>query len=172
MDDLVVIGKIKGIHGQSGAVRVIPLTDFPERFKGLARIFLTNDDSLLGDPYQIERVAYKPKFISVKLAHINSAKQAWELNNLQVVLPIAERMPLDEGSYYVSDLVGLRAVDREGKRLGVLTDVIETGAHSVYLIEDEGREILLPALKETIIEVNLADGVIKVSPWEYADDED
>lgn len=169
MDDFVVIGKIKGVYGRKGAIKVLPLTDFPKRFDQLTRIFLMQEDKRLEKDFQVEHVTYTNRFVGLKLAEVNSVQEAWELINFLVVIPINERMSLEADSYYISDLIGLKVVDVAGNHLGVLVNVIDTAAAAVMAIEKKGQEFLLPILKETVRKVDLQAHVITVYPEDYLD---
>lgn len=153
-DEFICIGKILKSQGHRGAVRVLPLTDFPERFQDMkkVRVKLQDGRSL----YTIEDI--KPhggKFLTIKFKEVIDMNAAEKLRGGLLEVPRAELVPLQEGSYYIFDIVGMKVFDRAGTYLGEITDVLQTGANDVYVVETGGRPLLIPALKQVVKEVDL-----------------
>ena len=140
--------------GVKGAVRVLPETDFPERFLGLKKAFLGRDDD---DLREVEVAWAKPRVrdVVVKFVGIDSPEEAEELRDLRIWVPREEALPLEEDSYYIPDLLGMEVVTEEGEFLGTLEDVWSLPANDVYIVRREGRELLLPATGEVVREVNI-----------------
>ncbi len=159
----VVIGKISAPHGVRGEVRIVPLTDFPERFKNLKTVFLEDDSKM-----ELESVKFSNKFIIVKFKNINSRNDIEIFNGKLLMLNRSDIPSLPEGEYYNFDIIGLEVIDDKGSKLGKITEVLKTGSNDVYVVEGK-KQILVPALKKVVKEINLVDGFMKVELLEELD---
>lgn len=159
----VVIGKISAPHGVRGEVRIVPLTDFPERFENLKTVFLEDDSKM-----ELESVKFSNKFIIVKFKNINSRNDIEIFNGKLLMLNRSDIPSLPEGEYYNFDIIGLEVIDYKGSKLGKITEVLKTGSNDVYVVEGK-KQILVPALKKVVKEINLADGFMKVELLEELD---
>ena len=159
----VVIGKISAPHGVRGEVRIVPLTDFPERFENLKTVFLEDDSKM-----ELESVKFSNKFIIVKFKNINSRNDVEIFNGKLLMLNRSDIPSLPEGEYYNFDIIGLEVIDDKGSKLGKITEVLKTGSNDVYVVEGK-KQILVPALKKVVKEINLADGFMKVELLEELD---
>src|SRR5690606_18859891 len=111
-----------------------------------------------------------PPFLILKFQGYDTPEAAAELRNNLVYVRADSLPPLPEGEYYHHQLVGLRVVAEDGQELGVLTEVLETGANDVYVVTDEnGKEVLLPAIREVILGVDLAAKTMRVRPQTWQD---
>jgi len=156
--DLIAVGKIVKVFGVKGDVIVAPMTDFPERFKDLHRIFLGNPSSASGvqvTETTINRVDVEPRGIRVSLECASDRTTAEQLVGLLILVPPAERVTLPAGTYFVDDLVGLVVLTEDGERVGVLKEVMHMPGHDVYVIQNGGEEVLLPAVPEFVRAVDL-----------------
>jgi 16S rRNA processing protein RimM len=164
-EELISIGKIVGVHGVRGMVRVYPLTDFPQRYLERPDVFVVGPDGSQRPARITEATPHK----GVYLMAFDWAKTRDEAEGLvggEVKVPPAAVVPLPEGSYYHFQLVGLRVIDESGKPLGLLSEVVSEPANDVYVVTDGGRQTLLPATREVIRRVDLAAGVIVARPLE------
>ena len=152
----VVIGKISAPHGVRGEVRIVPLTDFPERFENLKTVFLEDDSKM-----ELESVKFSNKFIIAKFKNINSRNDIEIFNGKLLMLNRSDIPSLPEGEYYNFDIIGLEVIDDKGSKLGKITEVLKTGSNDVYVVEGK-KQILVPALKKVVKEINLVDGFMKV----------
>lgn len=159
--ELISIGRIAGTFGYAGMVKVIPLTDFPERFINMRTVKLQNRESI--SEVAIESVKpYKEGYL-FKFQGIDSLEAAREYQNAHLKIDESELNPLPEGYYYHFQLQGMEVYDEERARLGVLKEVLETGANDVYVVDSEQYgEILIPAIKEVILDVNIETKIMKV----------
>jgi len=149
-DRHIIIGRIGAAHGIRGEVRVNPMTDFPERFHDMTEVYV--DNALL----EIESVRYHGDKILMKFRGYETRNDAETLKGMMLSVPRSEAMPLNEGEYYTFDIIGLDVVDVDGNALGKVTNVLETGSNDVYVVKsDEGKEILVPALKAVVKEINI-----------------
>lgn len=161
MEDLLQIGVIASTHGIKGEVKVFPTTDDVNRFKKLKEVILDTGKEKLS--LEVEGVKFFKKFAILKFRGIDDINdiEAYKGKSLLVTRQNAVKLGRDE--YFVADLIGLKVVDEEGGSLGILKDVLETGANDVYDIElDNGGQLLLPAIKQCILQVDMRDGFMKV----------
>jgi len=152
-DELIRIGKILKSQGHRGAVRVLPLTDFPERFQDMQRVRVKLQDSTAD--YTLEEIKPHGKFLAIKFKEILDMDAAEKLKGSFIEVTRQELVPLQEGNYYIFDIIGMSVFDLAGTLLGEVTDVIQTGANDVYVVETGGNPLLIPALKQVVKEIDL-----------------
>lgn len=154
------IGKITNTHGLKGELRVYPTTDEPERFSRLKEV----DVRIKGHArtYEIESVRYHKQFVILKLSGINDATAAEALKTAVIVIPDKLALPLEKDQYFIRDLIGLTVFTEDGEELGELIRVLPTGANDVYVIKTNDKELLIPAIKQCILDVDIAAGKIIV----------
>jgi 16S rRNA processing protein RimM len=150
----VAIGRISSIHGIKGELRVMPLTDFPERFDAGSQVWLD------GTPLRVRRRRWQGKEMIVSLEGVDTRDAADALRGKELMAP--SPTPLAEGVFYQHDIVGLRAVTREGEVLGRVSDVLSTGSNDVYVVVGDRGELLLPALEGVVHEIDVGNGRIVV----------
>ena len=154
-------GKIVTTHGVRGEVKVYPTTDDAERFFVLEEIWLDTGKERL--PLKIQNVKFFKNMVILKFEGYDdiNAVQAWRQKDLLVTREQA--VELQEDEYFIGDMIGLHVEDEEGNALGVLRDVLETGANDVYLVSRHGeKDLMLPAIKDCIREVDLESGIMRV----------
>ena len=161
MEDLLQVGIIASTHGVRGEVKVYPTTDDPRRFRRLKEVVLDTGREKLN--LEIEGVKFFKQFVILKfkgLDNINDIEK-YRQKSLYVTRKNAVRLQRDE--YFIADLIGLKVQDEDGTELGTVKDVIETGANDVYEVEmADGRSLLLPAIKQCILNVDVENGTMQV----------
>lgn len=161
MEDLLQVGIITSTHGVRGEVKVYPTTDDPRRFRRLKEVVL--DTGKEKTNLEIEGVKFFKQFVILKfkgLDNINDIEK-YRQKSLYVTRKNAVRLQRDE--YFIADLIGLKVQDEDGKELGTVKDVIETGANDVYEVEmADGKSLLLPAIKQCILNVDVENGTMQV----------
>ena len=161
MEDLLQVGIITSTHGVRGEVKVYPTTDDPRRFRRLKEVVLDTGKEKLN--LEIEGVKFFKQFVILKfkgLDNINDIEK-YRQKSLYVTRKNAVRLQRDE--YFIADLIDLKVQDEDGKELGTVKDVIETGANDVYEVEmADGKSLLLPAIKQCILNVDVENGVMQV----------
>lgn len=161
MEDLLQVGIITSTHGVRGEVKVYPTTDDPRRFRRLREVILDTGREKLN--LEIEGVKFFKQFVILKfkgLDNINDIEK-YRQKSLYVTRKNAVRLQRDE--YFIADLIGLKVQDEDGTELGTVKDVIETGANDVYEVEmADGRSLLLPAIKQCILNVDVENGMMQV----------
>ena len=155
----IVIGKAGAPHGVKGELKIIPMTDFPDRFSGMEHCYI-------GDKFiKIQGVRYQKNHVLMTVEGISSREEATALTGLFVSVDRAEAVPLEKGEYYTADIIGLSVSDTEGNLLGTVTDVLRTGSNDVYVVSLPGRreDILVPALKKVVLQISVEEGKMVVS---------
>lgn len=161
MEDFFQVGIITATHGLKGEVKVFPTTDDVKRFKRLREVILDTGKERIG--LEVESVKFFKQFAIVKFKGIDdiSAVEKYRKASILVTRENAVRLKTDE--YFIADLMGLKVRDESDSEIGVLRDVMETGANDVYVIDlTDGRELLLPAIKQCVLEVDPEGGFMKI----------
>ena len=157
----VAVGEIVGAFGVHGEVKVVPLTDFPERFAQTPTLYL-------GDahiPHAVQSARQHQRIVVLKLEGMDEMVAAARLRGVTLWIPEAERMPLPTDQFYLSDVVGLPVTHVNGQPLGKVVDFIPSGANDLFVVRtSSGREVLLPAVREFIHELDIPAGVLRVAP--------
>lgn len=166
---LLNVGKIVNTHGVRGEIKVWPQTDFPDvRFRPGARLLLVNPEAD-GEPEIVEVVSareQKNMFI-VKLKGWNDINAIEKYKGWELKVEAENRVPLDEGEYYLSDIVGCAVVTEEGEELGFVKEILSPGANDVWVVKrPKGADLLLPFIDEVVKEVDVAGRKVKVQLME------
>ncbi len=149
----LAIGQIIRAHGLQGEVSIRVLTDFPERFKTTEWLYLGNENEATA--YRLESFRRHQDNLLLTLAGIINRTQAETLVGQFVQIPLEEATPLPEGTYYLYQLIGLQVQTIAGETLGVISDILETGANDVYVVKQNNQELLLPAIPEVVKQIDL-----------------
>ena len=149
-DDLVAVGVVLRAHGSDGRVRVQPETDNPERFRTGARLLAG------GRELHVERVRRMPDgSLLLRFTGVAARGDAAALQGETLYVPTGEAPEAPPGTYYHYQLVGMSVVSEAGEPLGTLTEIIATGANDVYVVTGESAELLLPAVADVIVGVDV-----------------
>jgi len=162
--DYLVIGEILRPHGVIGELRTRILTQHPEHLQELDSVYLAKDpESPKVTQYTVEKVRMHQGYALFKFKGIDDRDAADKLRQLFVMVATQDAVPLEEGEFYLYQLIGLNVQTDDGQTLGKLTEVLETGANDVYIVESPRYgEVLIPATDETILETNIEAGFIIV----------
>jgi 16S rRNA processing protein RimM len=150
----LIIGRVLKPFGVRGELKIEILTEFPERFASLRQVFLGDD----AKSFAVEAARLHSGAALIKLAGIDTPEDAAKLREQLVYVAHADAVKLPENQVYLYQLIGLRVQTRDGKVLGAITDVLDTRANDVYIVNDGTREILLPAIPDVVKEINLERG--------------
>lgn len=161
MEDLYQVGAITQTHGIKGEVKVFPMTDDISRFKNMKDLILdTGKEQIKLD---VVSVRAQKNLVILKFKGYDDINQVEKYKGCGLFVTKDNRVKCDKDEYFIADLIDVTAVDEEERQLGKITDVITTGANDVYVVEDDyGREILFPAIKECILNVDLKNNIMKV----------
>ena len=161
MEDLLKVGVITTTHGVRGEVKVFPTTDDAERFLELEYVLLDTGRELRR--LDIKNVRFFKNLVILKFDGIDNINDIEKYKGKDLWIPREEAQELGEDEYYIADLQGLNVVLEDGTEFGTLRDVMETGANDVYIIDsNELGEVLLPAIKECILDVDLEKNTMTV----------
>ena len=161
MERYFVVGNIVNTQGIKGEIRIMPTVDNVDRFFDFDKIFVERKGNL--KEYEIENVRLHKKFVLLKLKGVDDMTSAEALKG--AVAKITEDMtePCKEDEYYIRDIYDMEAFTDEGEFLGIITDIIFTGANDVYVVSKKGEsDILIPAIKDCILEVDVENKKMKV----------
>jgi 16S rRNA processing protein RimM len=156
------IGKVVAPFGVRGELKVLSLTDIPNRFAELETIYLGPGRT----PHHITSVRpYKGEMVVLQLVGIEDANTAETLRNLELSIPVSQLAQLPPDSYYQHDILGLQVSTLSGRHLGPIVDIILTGSNDVYVIKAaDGRQMLIPAIKDVIKQVDLIRQMMYIEP--------
>lgn len=161
----LLLGQVLRPHGVRGELRVLVLTDYPERIATLTTVFLgadPEDDAPI--PYELESVRFHQAYALIKLRDIPDRTEAERLRDKFLMIDIDHAVPLAEDEFYLYQLLDLTVRTHDGQTLGVVVDVLETGANDVYVVESPTYgELLIPAHAETLVEIDLDAGIITMN---------
>ena len=161
MEDTLRVGVITSTHGVKGEVKVFPTTDDAGRFKQLKEVLLDTGKERI--PMEIQQVKFFKNMVILKFKGFDSINdiEIYKGKDLLVTRDHAVKLGPDEN--FIVDLIGLKVMTDEGEELGTLTDVIQTGANDVYEVTMENKKaLLLPAIKQCILNVDLEEGKVLV----------
>jgi len=152
----LAIGRVIRPHGVRGDVTVDVYTHMPERFSWLEQVYISrNVKAIAPDVVVIENVRFHQGRVLLKLSGYDSREDAEGLRGIFLFVPEDEGIPLEEGEVFLFDLEGLDVYTDEDEYLGVLVEVLETGANDVFIVRGDGGEVLIPNTEEAIVEVDL-----------------
>ena len=160
MEQMLRVGVITSTHGVRGEVKVFPTTDDAKRFKTLKKVILDGREPL---ELSIEQVKFFKNMVILKFKGYDNINDVETWRQRDLLITRDQAVELKEDEYFITDLIGLTVVNEEEAVLGRVKDVLETGANDVYVVElTGGKERLLPAIKDCILNVDLEGGRMKV----------
>lgn len=164
-EDLITIGKVLKPLGLQGEVKVVLLTDFPERFDDLETVTIRRNevDFLQLD---IARVRHGAPFVYLSFVGLTDLAGVRPLQGALLQVPASERVVLREGRYFHSDLLGMDVYRTSGLVLGKISDIIETGSRDVFVVSNGTKEFMIPAHPKFVVSVDLLNNRIVVDPVE------
>lgn len=160
MEQMLRVGVITSTHGVRGEVKVFPTTDDAKRFKTLKKVILDGREPL---ELSIEQVKFFKNMVILKFKGYDNINDVETWRQRDLLITRDQAVELKEDEHFITDLIGLTVVNEEEAVLGRVKDVLETGANDVYVVElTGGKELLLPAIKDCILNVDLEGGRMKV----------
>lgn len=161
MEQTLRVGVIISTHGIRGEVKVFPTTDDPKRFDYLEEVIV----DMKREPVklEIEGVKYFKQFVILKFKGYDNINDIQQFVKKDLLVTRENAVELEDGEFFICDLVGLKVVTDEGVELGVLKDIMQTGANDVYVVGmNDGKEVLIPSIPQCILEKNPEEGYIRV----------
>lgn len=161
MEQFFQVGIVSSTHGVKGEVKVYPTTDDMRRFKRLKDVIVDTGKERL--TLEIEGVKFFKQFVILKFKGIDTLNDVEKYRKATLFVTRENAVRLRKDEYFIADLMGLEVRDESDAKIGVLREVLETGANDVYIIDlDDRRELLLPAIKDCVLEVDVEAGFIKI----------
>ena len=161
MENYLRVGVISSTHGIKGEVKVFPTTDDPNRFKLLKEILLDTGKEHL--PLEIEGVKFFKQMVILKFRGIDDINDIEKYRGRDLLITRENAVKLEKDEYFIFDLIDSEVITEEGQKLGVLAEILTTAANDVYVVKTaEGKEILLPSIKECILDIDTENKKITV----------
>ncbi len=161
MEDYFVVGKIVNTQGIRGDVRIMPQTDDITRFEKLKTVQIFRGNGQARE-LNIQKVWYHKNFVIIKFKEIENMNDAEKIKDHFIKISREEAVPLEEDEFFIADLLGVLVKTEEGEELGKIKDVISTGANDVYVIKTKDKDILVPAIKQCILDVDMNERVMTI----------
>jgi 16S rRNA processing protein RimM len=159
MEQFITVGQIINTHGIKGELKIYPLTDDLRRFRKLQKIYIDGiEKNIVWCKLQADKVI-------LKIEGIDSIDEAIKYKEKCLQVSREDAVKLPEDSYFIADIIGCSVLDENGTEYGTVSDVIKTGSNDVYWIK-EGKELLIPALKDVIINMDVENKKIVIKPVE------
>ncbi len=154
------IGKIVNTQGIKGVVRVIPMTDDIKRFELLKSVYVCGKQD---EVYEIENVSYHKQFVLIKFKGVDDMTTAEnKLKNKMLKIDDEDALPLNEDEYYIRDLIGCSVFTKDGEEFGEVKDILFTGANDCYVVKHEGKDVLIPAIKQCVLDIDIENKKITI----------
>lgn len=166
--EFLEVGKIINTHGLRGDVKVMPWTDTPEDFEDIPVVYIKRKTE--NEKLTVSKIKYQKNNLIIKFNEINDINDAEKYKGLILLADREDLWELEDGVYYIADLIGLDVYDESGK-IGVIEDVLNTGANDIYDVKREGKKnLLLPVIDEVVKEIDLENGRVTVHVMEGLDE--
>ena len=161
MQDYLRVGVVTQTHGVRGEFKVFPTTDDVNRFKKLKKVFVSISSEMTEK--NVESVKFFKQFVILKLEGIDSMDDAEKIKNADLMVTRKDAVACEEDEYYIADLIGIEVFSDDGEKIGVLKDVYSSSANDVYeVLRDDGKSVLLPAVHDCILDVDIKGGKMTV----------
>ncbi len=154
----LTIGEVVGSRGLRGELKVLIVTQFPERFAELTTVYLNES------PYEVEYHRIQKRMVILKLKGVDSIDEAEKLRGKLVEVSLSEAVPLGEEHYFHYQIVGLDVWTRDGKLIGKVEEILTLPANDVYLVRANQKEVLIPAIEDVVLEIDLERRRIIIEP--------
>ena len=169
-NNLLEVGKIVNTHGLRGEVKVTVWMDYPEDFEELHTVYLKTRKETI--TLTVKNIKYQKNNLIVKFSEFNDINEIEQYKGCVLYADRDELGELPEGTHYIVDLIGLDVYNEEGEKLGVIADVLNTGANDIYDVKREGKKnLLLPVIDDVVKEIDVEGGRVTVHVMEGLDDE-
>lgn len=161
MEKFLQVGVITSTHGVHGEVKVFPTTDDVKRFRDLKEVLLDRNGEKIS--LKIGGVKFFKQFAILKFEGYDSLDEIEKYKGSALFVSRENAVPLDQDEYFIADLIGMKVTDESGNDIGSVKDVMRTGSNDVYVIgRKDGRELLLPAIRDCVLDIDVDNGLMKV----------
>ncbi|MGH2447017.1 MAG: ribosome maturation factor RimM [Chloroflexota bacterium] len=155
------IGRVAGAFGVRGEMKVESHSDFPDRFQQLERVYLGPGHRA----FEVEHTRPHGSHVLFKLQGIETPEAVRELGQMDVAVPREEAVALPEGHYYLDDLLGAAVETVAGDPVGEISEVLQTGSNDVFVVHQQAGNVLIPATKDAVVELDIAARRVVIEPW-------
>lgn len=161
MQDILQVGAVTSTHGIAGEVKVFPTTDDPKRFKKLKSVLINTGREM--QELEITQVKFFKNMVILKFKGFDKIEDVMAFKGKELYVTRENAVKLKKNEYFIADLIGMKVYEEDDNCLGTLTDVLQTGANDVYVVlMENGKEVLIPAIRQCIREVDVEQGRMKV----------
>ena len=161
MDNYLRVGVISSTHGVKGEVKVYPTTDDPNRFKELKEVMLDTGKEQIS--LEIEGVKFFKQMVILKFKGYDNIDDIEKYRGKDLLISRENAVKLEEGEYFIYDLIDSEVYTEDGNKLGTLTEILTTAANDVYVVRMEnGKDVLIPSIKQCILDINVENKKITV----------
>lgn len=155
----LVVGKLRSPHGVRGEILMTVMTDFPDRIQPGVTFYLGEGYA----PVVVASVRHHNKGLLLRFKGVDTREDVARFRNQDIFVSSEDRPPLPKGEYYLHELIGMQVITDSGELLGVLSEMIETGATNVYVIRREAKaDVLIPATDEVILDIDVKKKTMRV----------
>lgn len=167
--DLLEVGKIVNTHGLRGEVKVVPWTDYPEVFEDIETVYIKKKSDY--ERLDIAGIKYQKNNLIIRFAQLKDINEAEKYKNRVLYAERTSLGELPEGVYYIADLIGLDVVKEDGEKVGVISDVFNTGSNDIYEVKREGQKnLLLPVIDDVVLNIDIENEKVTVRMMEGLED--
>ena len=167
--DLLEVGKIVNTLGLRGEVKVVPWTDYPEVFEDIETVYIKKKSDY--ERLDIAGIKYQKNNLIIRFAQLKDINEAEKYKNRVLYAERASLGELPEGVYYIADLIGLDVVKEDGEKVGVISDVFNTGSNDIYEVKREGQKnLLLPVIDDVVLNIDVENKKVTVRMMEGLED--
>ena len=150
-DNLIAVARISSAHGVRGEVKLLPLTDFPQRFESTKYLLLADGTKLMMESARVHK-----GMVLAKIRGFDTPEVWLDYRQKELYVTEDDLMPLPAGQYYIYQMIGLAVFDEQGTLLGELSDVLQTGSNDVYAVKlTDGKELLVPAIESFVKQIDM-----------------
>ena len=161
MENYLRVGVFANTHGLRGEIKVYPTTDDINRFRSLERVILDTKKAPM--PLEVEGVRFFKNMVILKFKGIDDINQIEKYKGCDLLVTREDAIPLEEGEFYLADIMGMPVEDENGRALGKIREVLQTGANDVYVVDcTDEKELLLPAIPSCILDIDFEAGRMRV----------
>lgn len=160
----IVVGRVVGVFGLRGELKVEAYTDEPSRFQELKHVHMASRPVEM----EIERARAHKRSVVLKFAGVDTVDEAATLVGMELWIPREEARVLDPNEFFLQDILGAAVFDTEGASLGTIVDVLVTGGNEVFVVGGASQQLLVPAIRDALAEFSVADKRVVVQPWVLA----
>lgn len=154
MQDILQVGAVTSTHGLAGEVKVFPTTDDPKRFKKLKKVLLDTGKGMR--ELEVAHVKFFKNLVILKFRGCDKIEDVMGFKGRDLYVTRENAVKLKKNEYFVADLIGMKVFLEDGTYLGMLAEVLQTGANDVYEVHmEDGREVLIPAIRQCILDVDI-----------------